>query len=144
MVNSHAMKVVNIPSTKMMKKVVRICARSSLHRLRVPIHSIVLKRSVVIASAAKQSIARHNGCMDCFAALAMTRRVPGVIGQRDLRSALAVPAFVRRIISSSFSLTGYLPFLSRACLPTLLMRSAKIARSLACHTQATPINSPAT
>jgi hypothetical protein len=36
------MKVVNIPSTKMMKKFLRICAGSSLHRLRVPIHAIVL------------------------------------------------------------------------------------------------------
>jgi hypothetical protein len=32
-------------------------------------------RLVVIASAAKQSISRQNGCMDCFAALAMTWRV---------------------------------------------------------------------
>jgi hypothetical protein len=38
------MKVVNIPSTKMMKKFLRICARSSLHRL-VPIHAIVLNFS---------------------------------------------------------------------------------------------------
>jgi hypothetical protein len=29
-------------------------------------------------------------------------------------------------------------------LPTFLMRSAKIERRLACNTQATPINSPAT
>ena len=67
------MKVVNIPSTKMMKKFVRVRARETrCFALRVPIHAIVLKRSVVIASAAKQSIARHNGWMDCFAALAMT------------------------------------------------------------------------
>jgi hypothetical protein len=30
--------------------------------------------SSVIASEAKQSIARHNGWMDCFASLAMTGR----------------------------------------------------------------------
>jgi hypothetical protein len=70
------MKVVNIPSTKMMKKFLHICARRSLLRLRVPIHAIVLKRSVVIANAAKQSIARHNGWMDCFAALVMTALTP--------------------------------------------------------------------
>jgi hypothetical protein len=44
------MKVVNIPSTKMMKKFLRICAGSSLHRLRVPIHAIVLNVRSVIAS----------------------------------------------------------------------------------------------
>jgi hypothetical protein len=42
-----------------------ICTREAcLDRygsLRVPIHSIVRKRLVVIASAAKQSIARHSG-----------------------------------------------------------------------------------
>jgi len=41
-------------------------------------------------------------------------------------------------------LTGYLPLSSSARLPTLLMRSDKSARYLACNTQATPINSPAT
>jgi len=87
---------------------------------------------VVIASAAKQSIYPLCRAMDCFATLAMTRRVSGVIGQRDLRSAPAVPAFAPREISSSFSLTGYLPLSSRACLPTLPMRSAPILRCLAC------------
>jgi hypothetical protein len=46
---------------------------TSLWLLRVPIHSIVLKRSVVIASA-EQSIARHNGWMDCFVACASLRK----------------------------------------------------------------------
>jgi hypothetical protein len=58
------------------EEIVRICARSSLLRVRVPIHAIGLKRSAVIASAAKQSIVRHNGGMDCFAALAMTALTP--------------------------------------------------------------------
>src|SRR6186713_2978153 len=47
----------------------RICARSLL-RLQVPIHANVLKRSVVIASGATQSIARHNRSTDCVASLA--------------------------------------------------------------------------
>jgi hypothetical protein len=60
------------------------------------------------------------------------------------RDANAVPVFARAQISSSFSLTGYLPLSSSARLPTLSMRSGESARSLACNTQATPINSPAT
>jgi len=36
------------------EEILRICARSSLLRLRVPIHAILLKRSVVIALAPAQ------------------------------------------------------------------------------------------
>ena len=43
---------------------------------------------VVIASAAKQSIYPLCRALDCFAPLAMTRRVPGVKCQADLRSVL--------------------------------------------------------
>ncbi|WP_141688168.1 hypothetical protein [Bradyrhizobium paxllaeri] len=43
-----------------------LCAHVRVRRisqwvLRVPIHASVLKHSAVIASEAKQSIARHNG-----------------------------------------------------------------------------------
>jgi hypothetical protein len=69
------MKVVNIPSTKMMKKF-NAHLRANLASLRVPMHAIVLKHSVIIAIAAKQSFARHNGWMDYFAALEMTAPTP--------------------------------------------------------------------
>jgi len=62
------MKVVNIPSTKAMKKI--HAHLRALVRLQVPIHANVLKRSVVIASGATQSIARHNRSTDCVASLA--------------------------------------------------------------------------
>src|SRR5829696_2625057 len=85
------MKVVNIPSTKMMKKFFasardatslassnsRYCAelQSSLRangsRECAPEDERNCARAVMTGSA-KQSIARHNGWMDCFAALAMT------------------------------------------------------------------------
>jgi hypothetical protein len=53
------MKVVNIPSTKVMKKFLRICARSSLHR-PVPIHAIVLNFS----RHCERSEAIHRGITD--------------------------------------------------------------------------------
>jgi alkylhydroperoxidase family enzyme len=39
-----------------------------------PGHDDGASNLAVIASAAKQSISRQNGCMDCFAALAKTRK----------------------------------------------------------------------
>jgi hypothetical protein len=55
------MKVVNIPSTKVMKKFRAHLREASLLRLQVPIHASVLKRSAVIASAAKQSRGNTDG-----------------------------------------------------------------------------------
>jgi hypothetical protein len=43
----------------------------------------------------------------------MTRRVPGVIGQRDLRSALAVPAFIREIFFIIFVDGIFTTFIAR-------------------------------
>jgi len=61
----------------------------------------------------------------------MTWMVRGNTREISLR-ALKVPVAPPRKISSSSSLTGYLPVSSPACLPTLRMHSAKMARLLAC------------
>jgi hypothetical protein len=67
------MKVVKIPSTKMMKKfVAQICPCRD--ETRVPIHAVV--RLVVIArsEATKQSIYPSCRAMDCFAEPVIGRR----------------------------------------------------------------------
>jgi len=68
--------------------------------------------------------------------------MPGLVLGIFVLRASAIPNTTRRSdefpcshgvpISSSFSLTGYLPLSSSGRLPTLLMRSAKIPQSLAC------------
>jgi hypothetical protein len=97
----------------------------------------------VIASEAKQSIHPLCRAMDCFR---LRSSYGGQVASlaNDAESSVRkhlttftrlktftprksrVPVFKQRTISSSSSLTGYLPLSSRACLPTLLMRSAKI------------------